>query len=726
MCAILGFFNLANNKIPILRGLAIMNQRGQDGCGACGYDWVTYASNVLKLEVKDDIGIIGQNLHSLVNNIKQPIVGKGKLVSNCEFYNWKTISLKYNINAKNDSDLLLKLIDYKINANNETPIEPYKAYCLIESILSELRGVYSFAYWIEDLVFVFRDIIGVRPLWYSLDSGFGFASEKKVLKNNFFPTINELDPRIAICYNINKNIIQSFKRPFISTSQQSCKSYRELELEFKNTLENAVSIRLPSEPFGILYSGGLDSTVLAVMAINAGKVPGKDFFCYTTGLFLNDKAPKDVEFALKAIKDLGLKLRLIDVKLQELEEMLIDTVYLIEDTHIPKIGVGVTIYSSCMKAKEDNIRVIFAGTGADELLAGYDRYKSLYGDDIQDLCYKDVLNIYQENCYRDDVVTMNNGIELRLPYLDTEFVKLCLSLPHEYKLYKGTNKLILRNIGKQLGIPEEFVMRKKKAAQYGSKFDKGIEKLAKARKAKNKTDYIKSIKKNSHYRLGALFSSGKDSNYALYIMLKEKYHVNCLITIKSKNPHSYMFHTPNIDLAQLQAESIDIPLLEKITDGRKEHELDDLKEAIEDAIRIYGINGIVVGAIWSTYQKNRIEKICNDLGLRMFSPLWHMNQETEMRSLLEEGFSFIFSSIAADGLDSSWLGKPISHLDIDKLVKLNEKNGVNIAGEGGEFESFVINGPIYKKKIQIDEYEVIELDENTAKLQIINAKLVDD
>lgn len=187
-----------------------------------------------------------------------------------------------------------------------------------------------------------------------------------------------------------------------------------------------------------------------------------------------------------------------------------------------------------------------------------------------------------------------------------------------------------------------------------------------------------------------------------------------------------MFHTPNIDLAQLQAESIDIPLLEKITDGRKEHELDDLKEAIEDAIRIYGINGIVVGAIWSTYQKNRIEKICNDLGLRMFSPLWHMNQETEMRSLLEEGFSFIFSSIAADGLDSSWLGKPISHLDIDKLVKLNEKNGVNIAGEGGEFESFVINGPIYKKKIQIDEYEVIELDENTAKLQIINAKLVDD
>ncbi|RQD83583.1 diphthine--ammonia ligase, partial [Methanosalsum natronophilum] len=269
-------------------------------------------------------------------------------------------------------------------------------------------------------------------------------------------------------------------------------------------------------------------------------------------------------------------------------------------------------------------------------------------------------------------------------------------------------------------------MRKKKAAQYGSKFDKGIEKLAKARKAKNKTDYIKSIKKNSHYRLGALFSSGKDSNYALYIMLKEKYHVNCLITIKSKNPHSYMFHTPNIDLAQLQAESIDIPLLEKITDGRKEHELDDLKEAIEDAIRIYGINGIVVGAIWSTYQKNRIEKICNDLGLRMFSPLWHMNQETEMRSLLEEGFSFIFSSIAADGLDSSWLGKPISHLDIDKLVKLNEKNGVNIAGEGGEFESFVINGPIYKKKIQIDEYEVIELDENTAKLQIINAKLVDD
>lgn len=111
--------------------------------------------------------------------------------------------------------------------------------------------------------------------------------------------------------------------------------------------------------------------------------------------------------------------------------------------------------------------------------------------------------------------------------------------------------------------------------------------------------------------------------------------------------------------------------------------------------------------------------------MKVFSPLWHTDQEQEMRDILNEGFEFIFSSIAAYGLDRSWLGRRIEEKDIDDLVDLNERIGVNIAGEGGEFESFVTDGPIYEKKIEILDYDVDEMDENTARIIIRDARLID-
>ncbi|KGK98926.1 hypothetical protein LI82_06470 [Methanococcoides methylutens] len=226
-------------------------------------------------------------------------------------------------------------------------------------------------------------------------------------------------------------------------------------------------------------------------------------------------------------------------------------------------------------------------------------------------------------------------------------------------------------------------------------------------------------------KLGVLFSSGKDSNYALHIMQERGYSIECLITIKSRNPDSYMFHTPNIDLARLQAEAMGLPLLETFTQGEKELELEDLKNAIIQAQDEYGIEGIVTGALYSNYQKDRIEKICNELGLESFSPLWHIDQEQEMRELLEKGFEFIFSSIAAYGLNSNWVGKIIFSSDVDKLVKLNEKIGLNIAGEGGEFESFVTDAPMFTKKIKINKFRLVERDEYTANVVIEDAELVD-
>ena len=223
-------------------------------------------------------------------------------------------------------------------------------------------------------------------------------------------------------------------------------------------------------------------------------------------------------------------------------------------------------------------------------------------------------------------------------------------------------------------------------------------------------------------KLAALISGGKDSLYAMYRAGK-KDEIVCILSMKSKNPSSYMFHTPNIGMVGLQAEAMNLPIIWHETEGKKEKELKDLKEAILKAKKEYKIEGIVTGALFSNYQKDRIEKICKALKLKMVSPLWHMDQEKEMRELLKDGFKIVFSSVAAEGLDKKWLGRIIKEKDVDKLVGINKKLGLNIAGEGGEFESLVLDCPMFKKKIEIVRKSIKSESKNTAQMTVKKARL---
>lgn len=225
-------------------------------------------------------------------------------------------------------------------------------------------------------------------------------------------------------------------------------------------------------------------------------------------------------------------------------------------------------------------------------------------------------------------------------------------------------------------------------------------------------------------KLGVLFSSGKDSSYALYLMQKQGHEIRCLITLVSKNPESYMFHTANISMAKMQSDAMGIPIIEKETMGEKEKELEDLKKALEEAKERYAIEGVVTGALFSEYQKSRIEKVCENLGLKVFSPLWHKNPEEELKELVGEGFDVVITVVAAEGLDKSWLGKKIDDQMIKDLKVLNKKYGINIIFEGGEAESLVLDAPMFKKKIKIIDSEIIEEDKNAAKLVIKRAELV--
>jgi ABC transporter with metal-binding/Fe-S-binding domain ATP-binding protein len=224
-------------------------------------------------------------------------------------------------------------------------------------------------------------------------------------------------------------------------------------------------------------------------------------------------------------------------------------------------------------------------------------------------------------------------------------------------------------------------------------------------------------------RLAVLYSGGKDSMLAL-LKAAEKEEVICLISMVSKNKESYMFHTPNIEITRLQARALELPLIRRLTEGKKEEELKDLREAIRRAEEKFKIEGVVTGAVESVYQAERIQKICHELRLWCFNPLWKKDQEELLEETMRKGLKVIISGVFAYPLDKSWLGKHIDKEMIGKLVALQQEYGISPSGEGGEIETTVLDAPLFKKRIEIMDFNV-ESDGNSGVFQIRKARLTE-
>jgi len=206
-------------------------------------------------------------------------------------------------------------------------------------------------------------------------------------------------------------------------------------------------------------------------------------------------------------------------------------------------------------------------------------------------------------------------------------------------------------------------------------------------------------------KLGILFSGGKDSTYATWLAKKEGYEISCLISIVSENKESFMFHTPSISRVIEQAKVMNIPPVIVKTKGEKEKELLDLEKGIKKAVKDFGIRGIATGAVESVYQSSRIQKICNKLKIECFNPIWQKNQEELLRDLIKNNFEVIIVGVFAYPFDKKWLGRKIDKKFISEISELQKKYKINPAGEGGEFESFVLNCPLFSRRLEIKSFK---------------------
>ena len=655
---------------------------------------------------------LGNNLHSVVGHVEQPLQDKAYLTANCEIYNWEKINEKNGWETENDAETLLKILEKKGT-----------------DALEELDGIFAFSYQKNDEIILARDRIGVNPIWYNDDpQNFAFASEKQALEKAGYEKIRELHPRKILHYNIEEGKISFEQREFFElpkNSESSSKNRKtskkfsdedkeldEAAEEIKEIFLEAVEKRLPEGEVGLLFSGGLDSTLVAA----ALQELDKDFTAYTAGIqHGNVSAPRDYEKAKDVADEMGFELERYEASLEEVEETLPDLVDWLSTTNVVKMGVALPFHFSLCGTGSSEVegsqepsaeQVVFTGFGSEQLYAGYARQQGYLNKE----CLSDLRSIFHVDLYRDNVVSFRNGRELRVPFLDEELVEHALSIPEDLKRTEGYRKYVLRKAAEKMGVPESVAWRKKVAAQYGSNFDKAIKKLTKNSEFDQKQKYVNQYREDETLRVSgqpkisdfqqpnkklvALTSGGKDSNAALFRMWRRNNEISCLLTLRSENRDSYMFDSKKSEKdLDWQAEKLGIPLIKQKTAGKKEEELEDLKKGLEKAKEQYGVEGVVAGAIESTYQRDRVDRVAEEVGLKVFAPLWQFQRQQYMHWLVREGFEVEITDVAARGLDESWIGTVLDKEKVKELIELSEEYRFHPAGEGGEYETRVVGFP---------------------------------
>jgi len=199
----------------------------------------------------------------------------------------------------------------------------------------------------------------------------------------------------------------------------------------------------------------------------------------------------------------------------------------------------------------------------------------------------------------------------------------------------------------------------------------------------------------------ALTSGGKDSILSCQKAIDSGKDVRYMVTARPQNRDSYMFHSANLEAVPVMARVADMEYVEIETHGRKEEELADLKACLASL----DIEGVIAGAVASEYQAQRVKTITDQIGLELFTPLWHMDTEHLLEEVAERMDAIIVVT-AAEGLDEKFLGAHFNQDLIGRLKRVAAARRINLAGEGGEYESLTLNAPFFSRPITYTTQEI--------------------
>ena len=308
------------------------------------------------------------------------------------------------------------------------------------------------------------------------------------MKQEFFVGKNDLIPEDEWMKKINSFRIDPKDELKISESK--------IALEVRRLTDEAIKQRIEgTDSVGICFSGGLDSSYIAAVC----KKLKANFTCYTVGFHDGHfRNPEDISYAEKVAQHIKLsddefKHKIFNIK--EIEPIIRKATIILKDAskhyglkvdNVVTTGVGsveVAAYSISKKEK-----IFFSGLGSEEIFAGYERHKF---NPTNEECFDGLLRMYQRDLLRDTAIPRALKFSFTTPFLDEELIRYSMKIPVKFKVNNNGTKMILRKAGEvYLG---KYAERRKRAAQYGSNFDKAIEKLRAINKFKHKFEYLESL-----------------------------------------------------------------------------------------------------------------------------------------------------------------------------------------------------------------------------------------
>ena len=453
------------NVVPtVVSMLRELKHRGNNGHGVATPDFATYAKTFEQLDVSNFSSSValGHNLSFILpRDQMQPLHGDGFTV----VFEGRTFP------SPNLPDL--PEVNEIVEMLGSNPMRN------ASSIIENLEGSYVFALAESKKIVAGRDVFGATPLYYGEnDTVCAVASERKALWKIGLETVRSFPPgQIAVMDNhgFSFHPVKVLRMPPKETVDMETAA-RALQLLLLESTRKRVS---DLEAVAVAFSGGVDSSVVAVLAENVGL----DVKLVSVGL----EGQREVMFAEKAAEALGLPLHIQTYTVSELEQTLAEVLWLIEEPNPVNACIAVPFFWLAETASKLGYPVLLAGQGADELFGGYQRYLTEYkrsgAEAVEQKMFSDIENAHRANFQRDNQICSYHGVELRLPFIDRDVVDFALRLPLRLKINSIEDKLrkrVLRRVAQNLDIPGFMVDKPKKAVQYTTGVTKALQRLAKA------------------------------------------------------------------------------------------------------------------------------------------------------------------------------------------------------------------------------------------------------
>jgi len=539
MCGIGGLISLdSTNVIPLAKKMMIsMNKRGPDGTG------LFIDNRLYQYKSPETILCNNPNTNLALGHNRLAIVGDrqhiqpfqscdGKLVMehNGEIYNYKMLKEKlkkeHHFVSNTDSEVVVHLLEHYYKETGFSDL--LKA---IRKTVADIDGIYALAIKDrnEDKIYLVRDRLGIRQIYYGEnDKVIGFASERKGLWQIGIeePTFSLLPGHCVILSDKISSLIKISEPPINYSRESTISNLKDAIVSYKTALYNSIKKRSQDlSRIGIIFSGGIDSVIIA--KITKELVP--HVTCYTSGIAGSD----DIKFSKLIADQLDLDLKINELDVKDIENMLPNILNIIETNNSTQAEVSIPIFGALNLAAKDGLRVVFTGQGADELFGGYSWYfkiVSKYGySKLKEYMIQDLLLLYKETLEREDKLAMANSIEMREPFLDSDVVKTATSINMNLNIVNNNDifgKRVHRELAIRVGIPKDIAYREKQAAQHGAGIHGILTKIAEKNGFNKKmvtkeyiTELAKREKLGSSERYGYLFDDKTSWNSSPWVQL---------------------------------------------------------------------------------------------------------------------------------------------------------------------------------------------------------------